>query len=241
MPSPEQSLEAFLAELEAEYAKLGDQIAFIRQRLGLEPGLPAGENRGPAPSGTAPTSLRSDTFFGMSLPEAIKALLAISKKPQQPKDIENAVRAGGFITTAARFDANIHNALMRLRRQGEIVSVPGGWGLTEWYKGRANIQEATAKKKGPAKKGARKAKRAVEPKPPKHASKSKPADTPKHATAPEGPAEPTAEGASADIGRGAYLKFQRARMKEGKTMAEAAAEWRALKATVTPDLPFETE
>ena len=35
MPNPDQSLDQFLAELEAEYAALGDKIAFIRERLGL--------------------------------------------------------------------------------------------------------------------------------------------------------------------------------------------------------------
>ena len=33
MPNPDQSLDQFLAELEAEYAALGDKIAFIRERL----------------------------------------------------------------------------------------------------------------------------------------------------------------------------------------------------------------
>ena len=38
MPNPDQSLDQVLAELEAEYAALGDKIAFVRERLGLEPG-----------------------------------------------------------------------------------------------------------------------------------------------------------------------------------------------------------
>ena len=205
MPNPEQSLDQFLAELEAEYVALGDKIAFIRERLGLEPGQEATgplqssgmASNGPRSAGT----LRGDEFFGMSLPDAIRAYLGIVKKPQTPKQIETAILAGGLITTAKHFYANVFTALKRLRAAGEVVQVPGsGWGMAEWYKGRTMTTEqgAAAKKK----------------------STKKSTKRPKKRTKKTGP--PTA-----------YQTFLSGQFKQGKTMSEAAAAWRAHKAAAS--------
>ena len=155
MPNPDQSLDQFLAELEAEYAALGDKIAFIRERLGLEPDQgdtgPL-QSSGMASNGSRSSgTVRGDEFFGMSLPDAIRAYLAIVKKPQTPKQIETAILSGGLITTAKHFYANVFTALKRLRKSEEVIQVPGsGYGLAEWYKGRTMTPEqgAAAKTKG---------------------------------------------------------------------------------------------
>ena len=157
MPNPEQSLDQFLTELEAEYVALGDKIAFIRERLGLEPGQggtgPLQSSgmafNGPRSAGT----VRGDEFFGLSLPDAIRAYLAIVKKPQTAKQIEIAILGGGLITTSKNFYANIFTALKRLRKSEEVIQVPGsGYGLTEWYKGRTMTTEQGTAAKNKAKK-----------------------------------------------------------------------------------------
>ncbi len=198
MPNPDQSLDQFLAELEAEYAALGDKIAFIRERLGLEPGQgdtgPL-QSFGMASNGSRSSgTVRGDEFFGMSLPDAIRAYLAIVKKPQTPKQIETAILSGGLITTAKYFYANVFTALKRLRESEEVIQVPGsGYGLAEWYKGRTMTPEQGAAVKTKATK-----------RPKKKAKKP-----------------PTA-----------YQRFVSEQLKQGKTMSDAAAAWRAQKAAM---------
>ena len=200
MPDPNQSLDQYLAELEAEYAALGDKIAFIRDRLGLEPGQGGTgplQSSGMAPNGLRSSStIRSDEFFGMSVPKAIRAYLGIVKKPQSPKEIEKAILAGGLITQSKKFYANVFTALKRLRAAGEVIQVPGsGYGLAEWYKGRTMTTEqgAAAKKKATKKR--------------------------------KKPAKKKAVGAQT-----AYQKFLAIQLKSGKSMSEAAEAWRAHKA-----------
>jgi hypothetical protein len=245
VPSPDQTVQELLAELEGQYAKLRDAINVIRGTLGMET-LVVSETTVSSDQATAtvipgggsrPGMIRSDQFFQMKVPEAIKAYLAIMKQPQKPKSIEKALRDGGLITTSSTFYANVLTALKRLREQGEVTQLPGGggWGLAEWYKGRTLAGSAPAQKKGP-KKGTKKAKRAG------RAAGVGQQDTPKptaRAKAAPKAVEPTSNGTSTDLGRGAYLKFQREQIKAGKSMAEAAAEWRARKAKVTPSLPLE--
>ena len=204
MPNPEQSLDQFLAELEAEYVALGDKIAFIRERLGLEPGQGGTgplqssgmASNGPRSAGT----IRGDEFFGMSLPDAIRAYLAIVRKPQTPKQIETAILGGGLITTSKNFYANIFTSLKRLRKSDEVIQVPGsGYGLAEWYKGRTMTTEQGT------------------------AAKNKATKRPKKKTKKKAKKPPTA-----------YQRFVSEQLKQGKTMGDAAVAWRAHKLLAPP-------
>jgi hypothetical protein len=95
----------------------------------------------------------------MSIPEAIKSYLEIMKQPQTPKAITDGLKAGGVLSESTHFYANVRTALKRLKLQGQVVNTKtGGWGLAEWYAGRAGAALADRprkKGKGSRKKGPR--------------------------------------------------------------------------------------
>jgi len=123
----------------------------------------------------------------MSIPEATKRFLAIMKQPQTPKAIVDGLKAGGIISNATHFYANVFTTLKRLRLSGDVVNTTNGWGLSEWYPNKPKLAEK------PKKKGRKTAKRSGEAK----------------------PAQPSA-----------YRQFLSEQLKAGKTMADAAQEWR---------------
>lgn len=206
----EQSeLTAWLAELEAEIAPKVLLIASLRQRLGMEPNgaftapsLP-GSTATPRASVDAPSGpLRSDTFFRLSIPEAIKKYLAMAKRPQSPKDIAAALKQGGVLTQASHFYANVTTALKRLRASGDVVNTKEGWGLAVWYPNKAKQNDAPKPKK--TKRRSRKAPK----KPPVKAAKA---------------------GTEAKPGM-TYQAFVSERSKAGKNLKEISAEWKEFKA-----------
>lgn len=103
----------------------------------------------PVPSGPGPTGngggstrsegsreIRSDTFFNMKAPEAVKAFLGMAKRPQSVKEIQDALEQGGFITQAKDLYNNLYTAILRMDKDGSVVKVHGKWGLAEWYPAR---------------------------------------------------------------------------------------------------------
>jgi hypothetical protein len=201
---PTQTLEEYLASLEAQRATITLQIAGARMALGMPPedgvavtaaAVPAG-----APglrTGAVTGRIRSDEFFRMSIPEAIKAYLEIMKKPQMPKAIADGLKAGGVLSESSNFYANVLTAIKRLRASSQLVNTKtGGWGMARWYEGRSGAVAAEMPKKG-------KKRRAKKHKKPKTGG------TAKHATA--------------------YNAFVSEQRKAGKSLAEAAAEWRKKK------------
>jgi hypothetical protein len=92
--------------------------------------------------------LRADTFFGLSIPEAIKKYLAIMKRPQSPRAITDALLEGGVLSQAKDFYLTVSTALKRLRLAGVIVNTKEGWGLSAWYPNRKQVEAPAPKKKG---------------------------------------------------------------------------------------------
>ena len=146
------SAAAILAKLEEEVAPKIQAIAVFRAELGLPPWDGIARNgmaTAAAPEqGREPPAhgvIRRDEFFRMSIPDAIKRYLQIMKQPQPPKAIAEGLKAGGVLSTAKRFYANVTTALSRMESAGVLVNTQNGWGLDEWYAGRAKPIE-TAKK-----------------------------------------------------------------------------------------------
>lgn len=206
----EHSLQDYLASLEAQRTALSIQIAGVRAALGLEADDGASQAGGgpavpivAASRTVSPGHIKKDEFFKMSVPEAIQRYLQIMKQPQTPKDVADGLKAGGILSEAKHFYGNVFTALKRLRKQNVVVNTKsGGWGLAEWYAGRSgtNANGQTTRRKRKPGKAARK------PKEPKEAKRTF--------------AEPPARGYQAFIGQ---------QMKAGKTMAQAAEEWRKKK------------
>lgn len=153
-----------LADLLAERAKIDAAIAAIQPLAGVEgigdlsAQVPGGSS--PAKSADLPSKVEFDTFFSLSIPEAIKKFLAMMKRPQTVTAITEALRVGGLSTTAEDLMGTITATLTRMRRTtGEVVPVRRGeWGLKEWYPGRRFDQPETKKSK-PKKRAAVKGKK----------------------------------------------------------------------------------
>jgi hypothetical protein len=215
-------LTTYLAELEQQHASLAIQIAGVRARLGLAVDAPpvggmitpTGSLSGVVRESPVQGRIRADEFFGLSIPEAIKAYLAIMKQPQSPKAIVDGLTMGGLLTNAKFFYANVTTALKRLRASGQVALTPNGWGLAAWYPNRAKTPAEPKKGKGKRRgRGKSAGKRAA----PRVTSKL------------EVPAA-HGNGGSPKKGANEYRAFMSERRKAGKSMAEVAVEWKARKA-----------
>ncbi len=141
----ETDYEKLLADLEEERAGIDLMIAFVKRRMGklaeaASSALPA------KPAGTIPERsfrLQQDTFFRMSVPDAIKKYLNIVKRPKTAKDITAGLDSGGLTHQAKNLYATVYPTLLRMEKANEVVRVgKGEWGLAEWYpSGRKASQE----------------------------------------------------------------------------------------------------
>jgi hypothetical protein len=129
---------ALVPELEKEYARIGDLLAFARTKAGMVSSEPNGTGTTARPSvsslSEAPTEIRQDTFFGMTISEAIKKYLAMARRPQRASDIARALDQGGLLHSSKNWLNTVQSTLTR--QKGEVVKLPNGWGLAEWYPGR---------------------------------------------------------------------------------------------------------
>jgi hypothetical protein len=137
--------QAVLADLEAKRSQIEAAIAGIKAMLAGGPT----EGEGPPtedepPAGAAPVArqkpsssiIRNDTFFGLSTSKAIRKFLAMTKRPQTPRAIADALHQGGQVHALDEKVAytNTYTALTRLKNSGVVVQIKSGeWGLAEWY------------------------------------------------------------------------------------------------------------
>jgi hypothetical protein len=197
-------LNTYLAKLEDERARLGIIIADVRRRLGLgEAELTETVSASDSYSATVVTGrVRSDEFFRMKVPEAIKRYLEIMKQPQTPKAIADGLKVGGVLSEAKHFYSNVFTALKRLRDSGDVVNTKrGAWALSEWYPNRPKAGNGKKPKGKARKKGSGTARK----------QSGKPAK------------------AATDRGVVRYQTFIGEQLKVGKTMKEAAEMWRKQK------------
>jgi len=134
--------EAVLADLQDKRAKLDAAIAAIEQYI---LGRPAPTTSTPPPetgSGEVEEALaasvlekaiQDDTFFSLSATEAARKYLMMTKRPAATGDMADALRHGGYLTTAKNFYSNLYTTL---KRSNDFVNVKGKWGLAEWYPNR---------------------------------------------------------------------------------------------------------
>ena len=78
--------------------------------------------------------IRSDEFFGMTMPAAVRKFLEIKKAPHTVADITKGIEEGGYTTTAKSLYALVSTAIRRMSKKGEAVQLSGKkWGLAVWY------------------------------------------------------------------------------------------------------------
>jgi len=133
---------AALAEIEAEIAKLQATADVIRERI-------ARSGVSPSPSGPGGGGLRPDAFLKMSIPDATKKLLEITRVKQSTQEIIDALVKGGL--PQSKYNT-VYSILNRREKQiGDIINMKGDWALAEWY---PNYRKGTKATKGDADNGA---------------------------------------------------------------------------------------
>lgn len=140
----------FLADMEAKYAALGNAIASVRAALniGALGGLGTSPELATQPTSASATgaALPRGAFLGKSIAEAIKIYLNAVRTRKNNKDIAQALKDGGAVSTG-KFDNRINGALFQLKKIGEVLRFEDGWGLAEWYPEsfRTRVAEKTAR------------------------------------------------------------------------------------------------
>jgi hypothetical protein len=70
----------------------------------------------------------------MKAPEAIVRYLNMSKGPRLIREIVDALKTGGFASSAKDLYNNLYTAMQRMEEAGTARKLPDGkWGLAEWY------------------------------------------------------------------------------------------------------------
>lgn len=196
-----------LADLERQRIEIEQAIATLRRVAGLpqEAGEGSGLGLDLHPNGT---SINPHLFFGMNVPEAVRAYLAIVKRPQTASKIAAELTSHGLQTISDTPANIVRTALRRLRKAGEVVQVKKEWGLTDWFPGLKNKRstrdavegdDSEAPKQPSARRNKSTGDKRQQPKPISRARK-------------------------------AYLDFISRRLAEGASMGQAQADWKNEKA-----------
>lgn len=116
-------------------------IATIERELELPP---SGNVKGiakPAGAGVEPkgaVEVHTGAFLGMSTPKAVLRYLDMVKKARSPRQIADALAAGGQVNAQDPGAAylNVYAALKRMKNEKVAQTQNKEWGLIEWYGGR---------------------------------------------------------------------------------------------------------
>lgn len=127
--------EAVLADLLSRRKAIDAAIEGIRQVSGIS--MANGEitvdlSTPPAPKPQNANCLQSDSFFNMSVSDAVYKYLEVMKRPQTLKVIGEALERGGLVHQSSNFSATIHTAIAR-RKNDFANPKRGQWGLAKWY------------------------------------------------------------------------------------------------------------
>ena len=136
---PDIDYTAVLADLERKRDELDAAINAIRPFVGTA--ASSGTDR-PGPDGLQP-----DSFFGMNILDAAVKYLQIEKRPKRAEEIADALLAGGYMSNAKNFHANVSTTLRRDDDRGGLTVRMHNktWALAEWYPSRPKKQGAEAK------------------------------------------------------------------------------------------------
>lgn len=150
---------AVLVDLEAKRSAIDTAIAAMRQMMNL------GADQQNTQSNTTQvserrdqlTEIKFDSFFGMSIPDAVKKCFAIIKRPLGLTEITKALQEGGLLSTSKDLSSTVSATLTRMKNTDlDLVQVQGKWAPVEWYPAmRREKVDAHAKPNAkPRKKGA---------------------------------------------------------------------------------------
>ncbi len=142
---------AILAELLEDRANIDRMIEWVQKKMGpnAERSLastplvhPQPETAGSNHYFKTRSHLAVDSFFRMSVQDAITKFLNLSKRPRTAKDITEGLAAGGLTHKSQNLYATVYPTLLRMERNNEVARAgKREWGLSEWYGGRKTITE----------------------------------------------------------------------------------------------------
>ena len=122
MPDPLEAERLVLETWKKERAELDAAISVLEKKIAM---------RGNSGAAFVASSghIKSDEFFRLSTPEAVKKFLKIVGRPARAiQDIIDGLKRGGLDANYT----NVYTALTRLQKKG-VVKVGDDWGLEEWY------------------------------------------------------------------------------------------------------------
>jgi hypothetical protein len=135
-----------LTRLRQRRDELSAAIATIERELQLPTSATAkgkanpsvAQANGTAPDGSGAMEVHTGAFLGISTPKAIVKYLGMVKKAQSPRQIADALMAGGQVHAPDPQTAyvNAYSALKRMKNDKVAKTQNGDWGLIEWYGGR---------------------------------------------------------------------------------------------------------
>ena len=139
--SAETNYTALLQHLEQQRDEIDTAIRTIRKVLGqataVQPQAPLkGEivviSKAHKSAVESPElKIKPGMFTGMQVWKAALKYLQLTKKPQNTRQMAQALMQGGLGTNAKKFDANLHQAMAIKPHVFKKVDV-GMWGLTDW-------------------------------------------------------------------------------------------------------------
>jgi hypothetical protein len=114
--------EAVLADIDARIAKLQATREGIVDLMALTGTVPTG-----GPGG----KIAHDAFLAMSIPDATKKYLSMTRQKKDTQSIIDALEQGGLTRSAY---STVYAVLRRREKQiGDIINIKGDWALAEWH------------------------------------------------------------------------------------------------------------
>jgi len=90
------------------------------------------------------TEISHDSFFNMTIADAVKKYLAMVKVTKSTSDISAGLERGGLKHSSKDFSTTVRSIL---GQREEFTRVPNGdWGLTVWYPGLGRGRKAKSEK-----------------------------------------------------------------------------------------------
>jgi len=104
----------------------------------------------------AENEVRHDTFFEMTIADAVRKYLTMVKVTKSTADIADALERGGLKHSSKDFPTTVRSVL---GQRDDFTRVPNGdWGLSEWYPGAGRGRKPKSEKQTITKRAPRRAK-----------------------------------------------------------------------------------
>ncbi len=131
--------DAAISDLESRIQYFQTMLDGMKQLRSQITGAPMPSN----PSRPANESeILHDSFFGMTIGDAAKKYLTMTKTTKSTSDIGAALERGGLKHSSKDFNTTVRSVL---GGREDFLRVNGDWGLTEWYPGMRREKKAKQK------------------------------------------------------------------------------------------------